>query len=510
MARKPQYAVAVYQPLTTLEQFHQSTAKWRLLVGSNRSGKTLAAAVEFCRAVLGLDPFQKYPTQNGVALIIGLDSAHLGMLWRKLALPGAFFVGKTGNMLRALTPDELQQYMRGQASVNVIPSPPLLPQSAIATLAWRNKSRGIPHDVQLKNGWIIRFVTSQGRTQQGEHYDLVWIDEQISNEQFFWESVRGLVDLSPNHRSYGIWSATSQKQNPLLWELAHKSQDTTNIEVYHLTLADNPYIPPAEKQQFGALLSDVERQVRVEGAWALEAWRVYPEFDPQGRHGCEPFAIPADWSLYLAVDPGTVHCATVFAAVPPDQKVIYIYDELLLHNSDARTWGEKLASRPDAHRFEAWIIDRRAGRSRSIGQSAQVAQLYYEAAKAYGVTPRIHGPLAGWMPGEDNPELRREIVRHMLWATDQAESVVPGLKVFRGRTPNLVHQMRIVQFDSKNEENRIRGSFDMVDALEYLLAYKPTYIARAQVSEQSKRIVDVFRELHRRPNLIPNLIRRGA
>ncbi|HRV17852.1 MAG TPA: terminase family protein [Myxococcota bacterium] len=453
--------------------FHRSTAKWRLLLGSNRSGKTLAAAVELARAVLGKDPQGKYRPTNGYAVVVGLDFDHIGMLWRKLTLPD----------MVSIPPGCKRKSM-----------PPLLPQSQIEKpIAWEDKARAVPRLVKFTNGWRILFVSSRGSMKQGEHYDLVWIDEQIVNPQIFWEMARGIVDVDPRWKSYGIWSATPQRQNPLLWELQQRSLESDDVQVFQLLIGDNPYISESEKAWFADFLPDQERRVRIDGQFALETWRIYPQLDIHTKHGVEPFQIPSDWTCYLSLDPGTAFCGTIFGAVPPDQSCLYIFDELLLTNTDALQWAATIKDRYADWAWEVWIIDKRAGRARTMGTQVQVAAQYRQAALDLGLSPRVTGPLCGFMPGLDDVEARREEVRRLLTQTD--EPGVMGIKFFRGRTKQLIYQMNVAQLDERNPKKRINGHFDLLDALEYLVAYRPTFMPKRQVVEiASKSIYDRFLE----------------
>ncbi|MCS7226523.1 MAG: hypothetical protein NZ821_05970 [Gloeomargarita sp. SKYB31] len=485
-----------------MADFHQNNAKWRLLVGSNRSGKTLAAAIEFARAVLGRDPYQKYRPKDGMALVIGLDADHLGMLWRKLTTPGAFTVIKDQKRLRALRYDETNPtklHPEDAANTHLWQdAPPIIPAHMLqGKPAWYHKARHIPRLITFQSGWRALFLTSQGVIKQGEHYDLVWIDEQIQDEQFFWEAVRGLVDVDPRYKSRGIWSATSQRQNPLLWELAQKACTSDEIAHYTLRIADNPFITEQDRQLFTDMLPEEERLVRIDGVFALEAWRIYPEFDPHGAHGCEPFPIPEDWTHIMAVDPGVMNCATVFGAIGPDDKTLYIYDELLLHNVDAHTWAAHIAQRPDASLFDYWIIDSRAGRSRGIGNSIQIAAHFFQALTAHNIAPLVTGPLAGWIPGSDNPEVRKDLLRRMFRASSMPDSPDMGIKIFRGRCPKLIQQLRIAQYDAKNPKRRITGEFDLLDALEYLVAFQPHYVPKPPpASSYTTTLMEIYRQHH--------------
>lgn len=486
-----------YQPLAILQDFHSCRAKWRIITGSNRSGKTLAGAIELSRAVLGRDPEHKYRREHGVAIVIGLDTSHIGMLWRKLSIPGAFKLIPDGDGYRSVRPaypgapdvhpDDLARIEEW------IDAPPLIPETRIAKVSWYERTRKIPSRVELDNGWCIMFMTSRGVVKQGEHYDLVWIDEQINNDQFFYEADRGLVDVDPQWKALGIWTASPQKQNPLLWELCQKAATSTDIAVYRLHVADNCYVDKQSLEGFSERLTEDERAVRIDGEFAVDRWRIYPTFDITGKHGVDPFNVPEDWTIYIGLDPGTTNCATVIAAVPPEEKNVYIVGEVLVRNSDAYVWASELASNPLVHRSEAWIIDTMAGRQKGIGYSLTVAKQYFEAAEAIGIRPRVVGPLAGFIAGCAVPEVRIETVRRYLAATDDPNALHYGLKLFRGRTTMLAHQMRIAQFDEKNIKKRIRGEFDLLDAMEYLLAYNPRPVVTVKdIVESSDKVYQAF------------------
>jgi len=474
--------VDYYRPLAALEDFHRSNAKWRLIVGSNRSGKTLAAAAEVAMAVTGRDPFQKYRPVNGIAMIIGLDRSHTGMLWRKLSLPGAFKLVKDGDTYRAVRPA-----YPGAPEIDAsdmekvkewIDAPPLIPPEAIDGIAWADSAKEIPMHVKLCNGWQIMFVTSCGMVKQGEHYDLVWIDEQINRNQFFYEADRGLVDIDPQYKALGIWTASPQKQNPLLWELHNHATDGQDVVSFTVDIGDNAFVDKRSVEDFAARLTDDERAVRIEGQFAVDRWRIYPMFDPMGRHGTQPKPIPNDWTIYLALDPGTTNCATVFGAVPPDEKVVYIIGEILIRNSDAYTWARELANLPIAKQTESWIIDAVAGRQHGIGYTLSVAQKYMEAANSFGLRPRVFGPMAGFIAGCAVPQVRIEHVRRYLLATDNPEDTHFGVRLFLGRTTQLAHQISLAQFDENNPSKRIKGAFDLLDAFEYLMSHNPQHVAR--------------------------------
>jgi hypothetical protein len=84
-------SLSVYQPQNLQAAFHACKARHRLALGSNRSGKTLTAAVEVARAATGQDPHKKFPERDGVIFVVGKNWDHNGdVLYKKLCRAGAF------------------------------------------------------------------------------------------------------------------------------------------------------------------------------------------------------------------------------------------------------------------------------------------------------------------------------------------------------------------------------------------------------------------------------------
>src|SRR5262249_10350537 len=132
------------------------------------------------------------------------------------------------------------------------------------------------------------------------------------------------------------------------------------VSEFLLTQPDNPYLDPAEKAAAASGLSEEEYRVRIMGEYAATGYRVYPDFT-LSTYGCDSFEIPHDWTRYMVVDPGIQVCAALFAAVPPDEHHIYIYDELYIRRCNADIFGDKVAEKVRDHNFQAFIIDRHGG-----------------------------------------------------------------------------------------------------------------------------------------------------
>ena len=211
-------SLRLYEPLPIAEQFHASGAPERILRGSNRSGKTLASALEIARALTGQDPYHKYPETDGRCFIVGMDGKHNAeVLFRKLFRPNAFRIirDNTTNLWRTWRPWQDDDLTRKRESK---PSRPLVPSYMVKTYSWENKAEGVPNLVRLHNGWEARFFSSLGTPPQGSDVDLVWMDEEIVNCLAGWSLVYDPVDklhrrVDQIEQPFHVWSFNENSQS---------------------------------------------------------------------------------------------------------------------------------------------------------------------------------------------------------------------------------------------------------------------------------------------------------
>lgn len=504
----------LYRPLPHLAGFHEANCGWRVIDGSNRSSKTLSGCVELIRAWLGVDPFDKYVKRNLNSLVVSLDLDHIGLLWRKCEQPGAFKIiadEQTG-LPRSVRPDpknprQLDPYDEAYRE-KWRDAPPLIPPRMIhGEPAWEDRRKRVPRYVRFASGALCLFRSSDGRPPQGDHYHVVLFDEHIANPDFIAEAKRGLVGLDepPLHRPKGIWTATAQSMNPELLELRERADaGSPDVRAWPALIVDNPYVPQEEKQIFHDSLSEDERRVRYYGEYASAARRCYPTYDPQGIHGFEPREIPPDWCRYLWIDPGQIHRATLFAAVDPEEKHVWVYDGFDLENVDLRRWAGEVRERLRGMPLEAAVIDQRAGRQKAFGAQLTVAEQYWAALLEAGIEPRQLGPLGGFFPGSDDIAARQAALRN--WMALRATGPfmrTPVLKVARGQIAGLDRQVRHAQMEIRNPDKRAKlrdQCEDLVECLEYGAASGPRYFAPDLRSQQAREdaVYENFQQDRRR------------
>lgn len=503
-ARRRMEALKLYEPIPIQESFHKSKSRHRLVRGGNRSGKTTVAAVELARAVCGQDPYQKYPITNGRAFCVGRNLDHIGnVMWRKLGRPGAFRIirDKITKAWRAYRPWDEEDAKNFHLSR---PSPPLIPKRLIKRVAWENKAKNIPKMVTLSNGWEINFYSSEGKPPQGSDIDIFWMDEEIIDPDWHPELSARILD----RKGCGFWSATPQAGTEKLLELHERAiteaekfpttPDDRAIDEFVIVLDDNPHIGEREKKEFAQGMSEEERKVRINGEFAINSLRVFPEF-ARSMHCTEFFHVPSEWTRYAIVDPGRQVCCVLFVAVPPDGHgdYIYIYDELYIYNCDAEQFGQKMAQKVVGQTFEKFIIDMHGGRLSDIGSGLNVEQQYSRALRRHHVFSVATG--SGFQWGSDDVQGSIEAARGLLLVR-QDGSV--KLKVF-GRCSNFIWEIERYRYkkDPKGfvtDKPEERGRVHAMACFRYLAMGNLKFKPHEPVKSSDNSVMRAFKKKQKR------------
>lgn len=469
-------SLTLYEPLPSQEAFHASQAKSRLARGSNRAGKTLVACVEVARAITGQDPHDKWPKKDGRFFVVGKDGQHIGkVLYRKLFRAGSFKIIRDQNtrLWRAFRPWDPSDAARAHEAK---PAPPLVPPRLVENISWESKKDDIARTVKLKTGWELVFYSSLGKPPQGVDVDGVHFDEEIVDRSWYPEMAARILD----RKGRFLWSATPQNATEHLYFLHERAQNRdAEVAEFHLKLADNPHIGEAEKKEFAASLNEDQHLVRIEGEYAVEGYKVYPNFRMDPTHGVDAFPIPPDWCRYLAVDPGVQVCAVLFLAVPPPSdpvhgKHLYLFDELYITRCDAYLFGERLAGRIGDIRFEAFLIDHQGGRMTEAGSGKSSEEQYIEQLRARKIECRRTGAAFTW--ASDDVQGGIEAVRGLLRIRQDG---TPRLKVLRGMCPNLEREMKFYHYKLDRgllTDKPMQRYNHAVDCLRYLAAFEPDYV----------------------------------
>jgi hypothetical protein len=502
VARKME-GLALYKPQETQEKFHASNARHRLALGSNRSGKTLSAAIELARACTGQDPHKKYPQRDGVAFVIGKNWDHNGdVLYRKLCRAGAFKIirDQWTKQWRTFKPNDPFDWERRNEAK---PAPPLIPPRMIQSIAWLNKKKSQPSTIKMRNGWELRFFSSEGKPPQGAALHICWFDEEIIDPDWLPEMRARLLD----HNGVLIWSATPQAGTEQLYGLYERSLEEANepspsVSTFEMLLAANQYMHEKAKLDFERDIDDDDqRQVRIEGKFILTSYKVFPEW--RGRHFVEWFQIPPHWTRYVFIDPGRQVAAALFVAVPPPNESphVYAYDEVYCRDADARKFADMVRAKFGTDRIQCMWIDMHEARKRDAGTGARLYDVYSRAFRKRRIVSEDSG--YGFRRAPDDPDGGREAMRE--WLTEDEDGIT-RLRVFRDRCPNLDKEMKVYRYRRVKKDGGwvitdepVKKRDHLVDCLRYAASIDPVYVQPRK--GQSRKNNEVRRALRARQKL---------
>ena len=517
-------SLRIYEPLPIQKEFHDCNAKVRLLRGSNRAGKTIVAAVECARIVLGKDP--RFPARDGRCYIVGKDEKHLGeVIYRKLFRPGAFKMirdKKTGDW-RAFRPWDPEDAGRRKEAK---PSLPLIPQREIVSVSWNKKVSSIPEKVVLRNGWEIDFFSSLAKPPRGSDLDFVWLDEEIVDGDWVPEMLARLID----RQGKLIWGFTPQTGSDRAFELHQRcdeemedwrqsgfsaEKEPANRE-FVILIRDNPHFTDKEKREHASSFSPEEQLVRIDGEYAIEAAKIYPEFNAT-LHNIPYFDIPMDWTRFAVIDPGRQICAVLFAAVPPDdaefpsgatnernepvmidcsgKEFVFLYDELYIPNCDAEQFGERMARKCLGQDFEAFIIDAHGSRSAEAGSGKTVEQQYRDQLQKRGVRSRSTGH--GFVAGSDDVMGRIEAFRGWLKLRPYGLPKVLFVEM-KNKLPNLKWEIERWRYKKTKEgvtdQPESRGRVHLMACTGYLAHHDPRFVPATKAAGRPSGAYAMFLE----------------
>lgn len=479
-------ALRLYRPNPQQEEIHKCKASEILVIGGNRSGKSLCTFVEDARAVTGQDPYNKYPKENGILVIIGRDWKHIGLVvYPMLFKRGAFKIIKD---------EETQEWRAYNPATDAArkaearPAPPLIPQRFIKATSWVLKSANYIQQCTLVNGWTIYFFSSEGEPAQGYQADRIHVDEDLNDERHIPEAQARLSD----RKGVFCWSAMPHSTNNALLSLKERADasenalgETSIIRQFKLRFLDNPYIDDEEKrkniERWAAAGEDVLR-MRAEGDFITDSVLCYPTFDMR-IHGMDRSElpdgqIPNTWARYAVIDPGHAVTAVMFAAVPPTEDFWLVYDQLYLRQSNAVIFGGEFAKKVRGWHFHAFLIDAHGGRLRDIGSGRLPVEQYTEQLISLGIKSHTTG--SSFLAGCDDIPARMEATRTALHIRPQG---TPQLRVLKGAVPDLEREIKryrkLVNFVSGvsivTDRPNTKGEVHLCQCLEYLCAYRPRY-----------------------------------
>lgn len=243
-----------YRPHESQEQFHKDSAKGKLYIGGNRSGKTVGGCTEAVWRLRGIHPYRQDlppPPIRGRACSLDLIDG-LG----KIMLP---------------------EFVRW------------IPPSDLINGSWEDSYNRSERTLTLTNGSFCEFLTyEQEKTKHaGTSRHFVWFDEEPP-EEIFDENQLRLVDtagdwwitVTPIH---GMTYLYDRFYSPIMED----GVEIENVKIFQVSSYQNPHISRSIIESVTSGMSEADRQARLHGKFVAVSGLIYPEFDER-LHTIDP------------------------------------------------------------------------------------------------------------------------------------------------------------------------------------------------------------------------------
>ncbi len=302
--------IVFFKPLRKGDQkrfFMKQRSAVRIVLGSNRSGKTECGAVEAIAHALGYrpwlepdDPLYKVRLPNGEPIP----------------------VPNVGRVMAQNYETAIKQTVWPKFET-------YLPQHMIKRIG--KNSRGIITELELTNGSIVYFHADNQDDMvfEGPNHHWVWIDEPCGYRKYIGLK-RGLVD----HGGH-LWMTMT----PLaaFWVANHivdrAEEPDAKVSMFKFSIWDNcvengGYLTREAIEEFLADLREDEMEARLNAQFLHLAGRVFKKWEPRSPYWINSFDIPVTWPRVCVIDPHPRKPIMVlWLAINPDDQ-IYVYREL--------------------------------------------------------------------------------------------------------------------------------------------------------------------------------------
>lgn len=276
-----------YQPHYKQEAFHSSSAKSRLFIGGNRSGKTVGGATEAIWYLTGTHPYKETPSAPVRGRCVSVD-----------------FVNGVEKIVRP----EIAKWA---------------PLSSLRGGSWSTAYDKLERTLYFENGSFLEFMSYDQDLDKfaGTSRHFVWFDEEPPQEIFIENKMR-LLDVGGD-----LWITMTPVEG-MTWiydDIYIAARTDPNLFVVEVDQGENPYLNHAERDAFLSGLSDDERKARVQGKFVQVGGTVYKAFSPANI--IEPFSPPKEWMQVAGMDHGLNNpTAWLWCCINPDGDLI-VFDE---------------------------------------------------------------------------------------------------------------------------------------------------------------------------------------
>ena len=318
-------SIVAYQPQDYQVDFHKDEAKAKLLIGGNRSGKTVCGGTEATWWLTHTHPYRDTPLPPVFGRAIAVD---------------------VEEGIEKIIKPEIEKWM---------------PPSFLNNGSWDDSYSKSQRTLTLTNGSTLEFMSYEQATEKfaGTSRHFVWFDEECP-EPIFNENMLRLVDTG------GSWWMTMTPLIEMTWVEDRIydpwKQGAKDYSIFEVSSLQNKHI--TEENLAAALvgISEEEIQARTHGTFIKHTGLVYAKQFTQ-ENLMEDILESDDWPLYHAkwghfimMDHGYNNpTAFLFGCYDQEGRVI-IYDEI--YQSKKLVWenAEDVLKRIEKHRIQPTYI----------------------------------------------------------------------------------------------------------------------------------------------------------
>lgn len=314
--------VLFYSPSEKQKIFHEQgkTKRRRLLLGGNRSGKTMCGRHEAIAHAYGYR-FWEVPD---------LKLTEEGDLPPRDQIPTQFWIRRhDGIPVRVPNVGMVVSGLPRQRGIgqNIYPAMyEMLPAAVRRRMKVMKGAGGVPEFLDLPNGSRILFASKEQEdmTFEGFVLDWAWFDEPVRKSLFSAVWARLFDFQGP------AWFTMTPLEAECAW--LYQSwylERPDDVGVVEVSMKDNPVNTPEMIQAFAdnGEYTDREKKARLFGAFEFLGNRVLDVFDPS-VHVCKAFLPPYEWIHGITVDPHHKRPSyMVWWAYNPASKTYHFYRE---------------------------------------------------------------------------------------------------------------------------------------------------------------------------------------
>jgi hypothetical protein len=381
----------------TQQEFLNSNAYYRLVIGGNRSGKSTV-----CLQDLALVARGKHPSKP----------------WRGPVRAMVFCVSRQQAALVAQ-----QKLLRACELPGPIGQHPLIPLREIrAANILKVGGVEVSYRVDLANGSEIHFSWSDAASTwkriQGGQLHYIYIDEAAGTKKLVRECRARLLDQQrPDNGWFGclVWGATGTEANEAFEDFRVRAMDPAQPEYQYFQLRSNETgaLDPAAVARYAASMTDDEKKIYIDGTETEGGLvRIFAKQYSDAVHLRHQDYVPGPHdNIWLGYDPGADHpTGMVFVAVSPESpselRVVKCFNHSReTYKQDCDRVQEFLAGR----RLAGVVYDNQTNAKNKFGPT--LLALLREELRTRNIVPVL-----GWYKSYKNHEVGIAVMRDMFAA----------------------------------------------------------------------------------------------